>query len=116
MSLFRYAADDVAFPGVDITAVASLSIDLRAECGAGKVPDETVICPPGTFSRSVCAPLPGAHPIGEIRIWLGGREVRIVGALTGRPGVLELTPEHLAAAEGSADYRAQLLGALGFSS
>lgn len=100
----------------DISRIPALSIDLRAETGAPRsvAPrDETHLAPAGAFGLAVCGG--SSPPIGEIRIWFGGREIRIVGALTGRPGLLEVTPDHLATAMRDDGYRGQMLAWLGLT-
>lgn len=96
----------------DVRGQPTLSVDLRAETGAPLgTPDESCVLPAGSVVLSVCGHSePGVLPIGEIRIWWNGREVRIVGAPTARPGVIELTPDHLRAAREDRGYRDQVLG------
>ena len=86
----------VNFAGVDISASPCLSIDMRAMLGFPAA-DETREHPPGTFRVSVFASRPGHLPVGEVRLAVGGMEVSLVGALTGRPGVREITPGHVLA-------------------
>lgn len=114
MTLAYYGGSDVTFDRLDIRNQPSLSVDLRAETGAVSVQDESREVPPGTFALSVCNRLDNGMPIGEIRIWLGDREVSIVGALTGRPGVVEVTPDHLQAALTNPQYRQQMLVWMGY--
>lgn len=92
----------------DVRAAACMSIDLRTETGARGVRDETRLHPVGVFSLSVFEPINGEPPVGEVRCMVGGREVAIVGALTGRPGVVEVTPDHLVAATRDPAYRSQI--------
>lgn len=100
---------------VDISGVPSASVDLRAETG-GQTPDETKLVPPGTFTLSVFGAVGDYRPVGEIRLMVRGVEVRLVGALTGRPDVLEVTPDHLAACFRDPDgYRRQLVQWLGIA-
>lgn len=81
----------VAIAREDIRGMACLSIDLRAETG-GNQPDESGIVPQGTFVLSVIA-AKGEVPIGEIRFMYKGQELSLVGHLTGREGVNEITPD-----------------------
>lgn len=112
-----YAGPDVTLDRADIREVASLSVDMRALTGMPNPPDdETQLMPAGTFTLSVCGPqLPGEVPIGEIRFWYGDKEVRVVGHLTGRPGIAELTPDHLLAMEQDSTYRQSMLKWLGLA-
>lgn len=93
---------------VDVAQAECTSWDLRAITGAQGVPDESCTYAPGThpFTRSVHAPA-GFTPTAEIRFMMphasGLREVRLVGALTGREGVVEVTPSHLSAAMADPD-------------
>ena len=106
--LAYYGCEDVIIDRKDIREVSCLSIDLRAETGAGLVTDETRIVPPGTFTLSVCGSPEGEPPIGEIRIWFEGGELSIVGHLTERLGIRELTPDHLRSML-DRTYQAQIL-------
>lgn len=108
-----YGGNEISLSRVDIRGVWSLSLDLRAETGGPAGADETRWVKPGTFALSVFEPSHGDHPVGEIRIWFGGRELYIVGHLTGRPGVVEVTPDHLSSAIKDDGYRAQVLRWLG---
>lgn len=90
---------------VDISEQVCSSIDMRRSTGAPTdTPDETCEVLPGVFVLSVFKPQPGKLPVGEIRIWHAGKEVRVVGKLTHRPGVIEVTPGMLEASEGDAGY------------
>lgn len=87
------------------------SIDLRVQTGADPVntkDETTVVGPNGPFRRTVFTPNAGELPVGEIRMVFAGHEVSIVGELTGRPGVKEITLEHLQAAAVDAQYLRQL--------
>lgn len=108
--LARYGGTHVSLDRRDIRMMPALSVDLRAVTSGRPYPDETAMMPPGTFALSVCGwePDSGIDPIGEIRVIFHGREVRIVGALTGRPGVVEVTPDHIAAC-GGGEYHARML-------
>ncbi|MAD95896.1 MAG: hypothetical protein CMB99_01080 [Flavobacteriaceae bacterium] len=99
----------------DIRTVACMSIDLRTETGAVGVTDETRTVPAGTFTLAVFGDTPDATvPVGEVRCMVNGREVSIVGELTGRAGVAEVTPDHVAAALNDPDgYRRQIAAWLG---
>lgn len=106
-TLSRYG--DVELDRIDITEKRCTSIDLRtATGGPDDLPDETKEVDPGVFRLSVFKPKPGEIPVGEIRVWWSGREISIVGHLTNRPGVLEITPDHLTAAESDEEYQKQL--------
>lgn len=94
---------EVPIDRLDIRRVPALSVDLRREFGMD-VDDESGVMPPGSFVLSVCGPVPDADPIGEIRIVMAGREVSIVGALTGRTGVVEVTPDHVSATQWDGAY------------
>jgi len=93
---------------VDIRSRESWTLDLRGEFG-GDNPDESTVQPAGTFTLSVCACEPTEVPIGEILIVHEGVNVSIVGHPTGRPGVVEITPEHLLAARKDSDYHRVLV-------
>lgn len=113
-----YGGRHVRLDRVDIRAMPSLSVDLRAQTGHPQMPpDETRVMPAGVFTLSVCGQLPGEYPVGEIRIWYSpaNREVRIVGHLTGRQDVMELTPDHLMASQQDPAYRAHILKWLGIA-
>ena len=100
----------------DISSLRALSLDLRRLTGSG-LPDESGICEPGTFGLSVhgiADPETGLY-VGEIVCILGGKEVRIVGALTGRHGVIEVTPDHIEASLRDDEYRKQIAGWLGIA-
>ena len=93
--LARYG--DVALDRRDIRTSQALSIDVRAITGGIVLPDETRLVEPGTFTLSVIAPS-GTWPVGEIRFMVDGIEVSLVGHQTGRPGLREITPDHVIAA------------------
>lgn len=100
---------NVELDRVDITDQVCSSLDMRRATGApAATPDETREVLPGVFVLSVFKPQPGKLPVGEIRIWHAGKEVRVVGQLTHRPGLLEVTPGMLTAAEGGTAYGQQL--------
>lgn len=102
---------------VDVRAGACMSIDLRAETGCPyAVQDETAkVHPPHPFALSVIAPVEGELPIGEIRFWLVDKEVRMVGQLTGREEVFEVTPDLLTAARDDRGYLQRLRDWLGLA-
>ena len=108
--LKHYGGTDVPLDHIDISGMASMSVDCRLATGAPLgTPDLTQLMPVGAFALSVCGKLADDVPLGEIRIWLDGREVSIVGKLTGRAGVREITVAHLLGCEDEA-YRQQILG------
>lgn len=87
------------------------SIDLRVATGAPPTtPDETCLAPPGVFALALFTPSPGALPVGEIRVFIAGREVRLVAESTGRPGLIELTLAHLHGAARDGTYASTLRG------
>lgn len=90
---------------VDVRGVDVLSVDLRAETGAFGTPNASgVVRAPHSFVLSVFAPTQGEPPVAEVLIWWQGRAVAVVGHLTGREGIREVTPDHLLAAIGEAPY------------
>lgn len=104
---------------VDVRGQECVSWDLRAMTGAQDAPDESCTYAPGThpFTRSVHAAA-GFPLTAEIRFMLptqgGLKEIRLVGALTGRSGVVEVTPDHLSAAlKDPTTYLAQMQHWLG---
>lgn len=98
----------VGLDRVDITDQECTSFDLREMTGGPTGPNETQEIQPGVFRLSVFKPKSGELPVGEIRVWHDGREISIVGHLTGRPGVVEVTPDHFMAAENDPEYANQL--------
>lgn len=101
----------------DISGLHCLSVDVRAVMG-GPREDRTTVISPGVFSLSVHG-VPDSDTgcyVGEIVCCLNGREVRIVGALTGRPGVVEVTPDHVTHAIGDSAYSTKLAEWLGIAS
>ena len=105
-----YGGTDVPLDAIDISDIAALSVDCRLATGAPLgTPDQTQVLPVGAFSLSVCGKLADDVPLGEVRIWLDGREVSIVGKLTGRQGVTEITPAHLLACADDEAYRKQIM-------
>ena len=95
----------------DIRGVSALSIDLRSMTSTGvEFPDETQLCDPGVFVLSVFWSGDGTPPVGEIRIMQDGIEVSVVGHLTDREGVVEVTPDHLSACRDDNSYRQSVLG------
>tara|TARA_Y100000034_G_scaffold116391_1_gene154649 strand:+ start:482 stop:823 length:342 start_codon:yes stop_codon:yes gene_type:complete len=107
---------DIPPDRVDIRGIPSLSVDLRRETGADRsISDETRVMPPGVFTLSVFGVVGSEVPIGEIRCMVKGIEVSIVGHLTGRPDVLEVTPDHIVAMLGDNEYRLSIISWLGIS-
>lgn len=104
----RTAYGAIDLTRMDIRDRAGWSLDLRDLFG-GDNPDASAIKPAGTFVLSVLACGPDEVPIGEILILHRDVEVSIVGHPTGRPGVIEITPEHLLSAHGDASYRGSLI-------
>ena len=101
---------------IDVRGRACMSLDLRRETGAPVgTSDESRVVPPGVFTLSVFGPIGDSMPIGEIRCMINGVEVRIVGHLTGREGLFEITPDHIAAAMNDNEYRLSILGWLGIA-
>lgn len=102
---------------IDVRARACLSVDLRRETGAApNTPDESRVVPPGTFTLSVFGVVGDGPPIGEIRCMVNDIEISIVGHLTGRSDVVEITPDHIAAAMENDEYRLSVLAWLGLVS
>lgn len=99
----------------DITHRPALVLDFTAETGAPahRAPAPPTIAPAGTFTRSCWSTPPDDYPVAEVIIWYKGGPLSIVGALTGRPGVREMTSEMLKAAIDSASYRGQIVSWLG---
>jgi hypothetical protein len=91
----------------DIRGQKCLSIDLRRLTGYGAtLPDETqeydVDHP---FTLTVWG---SEDNVAEVRMYVGTQEVRLVGQLTGRPNLREVTPGHLAAMVQDPAYSATL--------
>jgi len=84
------------------------SLDFRGATG-GSDPDETRLCEPGTFIASVVDFVDGETPVGEIRILWQGKEIVVVGAMTGREGIAEITPDHLIGAAQDTEYQDSLI-------
>ena len=95
----------------DVRTRECWSLDMRQSTAQGPwtEPDRSELCSAGTFTLSVCAFSDGEIPIGEIRILWRNIEVSVVGHPTGREDVIEVTPEHLQAAMGNAEYRQTLI-------
>lgn len=109
----------------DIREQQCCTLDLRRQTGG---PDwrehqaEDRVHEPGhSFELSVFA-TPGSDlgfgemrdvPVGEVMIVHQGHPVSIVGALTGRPGVVELTPDHLRGARSNGEYRRTIIAYIG---
>jgi hypothetical protein len=95
---------------IDIRGCACLSVDLRAETGGRVDADATrLVQLPHAFTLSVFGDVgDGEQPVGEILCIVEGVEVAIVGHLTGRPGVREVTPDHLSACLNDPEYRRKI--------
>lgn len=93
---------EIGLEHVDIHARAAWSLDLRRFTGMPDAPDESRLMPPGTFTKSVVSVI-NDEAIGEVRVWLEGRELRIVGQRTNR-GLLELETDAIVAATNDAAY------------
>ena len=106
-----YGGEDVNLSRIDVRTMECLSVDLRATSGMRGAPDESCLLPAGTFTLSVVGQLAGDHPIGEIRFYYGpmGKEIRLVGHLTGRPGITEMTSDHILAMMQDDAYRGTML-------
>ena len=103
----------------DIRERPCCTIDLRRETGGWEWRDhngEDIDHPAGhPFQLSVFATGDGV-PVAEVLMIYDGQEVSIVGHPTGRPGVMEVTPDHLRGAMGDAQYRATLVAYIGGAS
>ena len=113
MTTYKTRYGQVPIGRVDIRGQRCISIDMRGQTGhcadTGACGyDETKIVEPGTFTLSVFAPAEGELPVGEIRLIHDGVEVSMVGAITDRD-VLEITPDHIAAASADDNYRKTML-------
>ena len=110
-----YGGEDVNLSRIDVRTMECLSVDLRATTGMRGVPDESCTVPAGTFTLSVVGQMVGEHPIGEIRFYYPpmGKEIRLVGHLTGRPGITEMTSDHILAMMQDTAYRGTMLEWLG---
>jgi hypothetical protein len=106
---FKTPYGDIPIGRHDIRKQRCVSIDLRRQTGLSDYTDETRIVEPGMFTLSVFAPNDDELPVGEIRMIRCGTEVSLVGALTGRLGITEVTPDHIATAGSDPDYRKALL-------
>ena len=94
----RYGA--IPLDRYDVRGVSVVSLDLRVETGAAiGTLDETKEYSSHPFTLSVFGRVPedDGPPVAEIRCLIDGVEVSIVGALTGRIGVREITPDHVLA-------------------
>jgi len=94
----------------DISDRPALSLDLRALMGLTGEDDASCVAPVGTFRLSVHGvpdPDTGLF-VGEVIVWLRRTQVHVVGALTGRPGLIEVTPDHLEGAFRDPKYAKQL--------
>jgi hypothetical protein len=101
----------------DVRGKPVVSLDLRAETGAPiGTPDETAEWPARhPFTLSVFGHVgDDGPPCAEIRCMVDGVEISIVGALTGRPNVKEITPDHAMACTDEG-YRRSLATWLGLA-
>lgn len=98
--------------GADVSQSPCYSVDLRRDFGV-HAPDESCLLPAGTFRRALFVATPGEYPTGEVRVVVAGREIRIVRELTNRPGIVEMTPEMIAACDTQEAYRDQWRAYLG---
>lgn len=101
---------DLRIDRQDIRDQPALSLDMRSLTSDHPIDGDDRMMPPGTFTLSLFAAEEGDVPVGEIRLILKGVEVSLVGHLTGRTGVVEVTPEHLTAAASDDGYRGTLVG------
>ena len=96
-ALKRYGG--IPLDRIDVRERTVAVIDLRAETGAFGTPNANQIVPsPHAYTLSVFGVAPGEMPVGEVRMWWRGVEIALVGHVTGRGVVHELTPDHLLAA------------------
>lgn len=94
------------FKRTNIKNKTCVSLDLRSRtAGDVSIKDETTTHASGdhAFSTSVFS------NVAEIKIRYGKIDISLVGELTTRDGVLEITPEHIAAAMSDHTYRDQLV-------
>ena len=107
----RYGSIPVSDDPEDVSGVWTWSLDLRQETGgpgAVSLPDESCWAPPGTFTLPVFPTMPGHMPVGELRVILNGKDVRIVGARTERTGVVEVTASEVQAMIKNPGYAATM--------
>ena len=95
----------------DISALDALVVDLRGMSGS-RAPDLSRKVQPGTFRLSVPDAESGLY-VGEVICEMNGIEVHIVGARTGRPDIVEMTPEEIYGAWRQDGYAEKLRGWLG---
>ncbi len=109
MNYFNSKYGPIPIGRVDITDMPCLSLDLRAITDPeNDYEDMTRIVQPGTFTLSVFDPM-NEWAVGEIILIHEGVEIRMVGALTNRHGVTEITPDHVTAAKLDDNYLEKLL-------
>lgn len=102
-----YGSIPVSAQPEDVSNVWTWSLDMRRESGGpawANEPDAGAWAQPGVFTRAVFPTLPGHIPVGEVRIVIGGQEVRLVGARTEREDVVEVTAEEVRAMRKSPEY------------
>jgi len=109
VKVFQTLYGDIPIGRADVREQECASVDLRRVTGGVPTLDESKVCPPGTFTLSLFGVVPGEMPVGEVRLLIDGAEVALVGHLTGRPNVTEITPDHLTACNEDG-YRRALLG------
>jgi hypothetical protein len=108
-----YGSIPVSPVAEDVSSVWTYSLDMRRETGGpafARLPDESKWAEPGTFTRAVFPTLPGHYPTGEVLMVLNGQEVRLVGARTGRDGVVEVTADEVRIMRKNPAYAAQMRG------
>ncbi len=113
MAFFNSRYGPIPIGRVDITTDRCLSIDLRSltDPTSGRYTEDlTRIVPPGTFTLSVFDNSNNNEwQVGEILMVHEGVEVSMVGALTNRRNVVEITPDHVTAASLDDNYLSKLL-------
>jgi hypothetical protein len=111
MTYFNSRYGPIPIGRVDISGDRCLSVDLRSLTDPlGKYTEDlTRIVPPGTFTLSVFDNSNNDWQVGEILMDHEGVEVSMVVALTNRPGVVEITPDHVTAASLDDNYLNKLL-------
>ena len=104
---------DIPLDRYDVRKRTVATLDLRVETGADPAtPDTTREWPVGhPFTLSVFGRVPedDGPVVAEILCVMDGAEVSIVGALTGRQGVREITPDHALACTDPAYQRSLAL-------
>lgn len=101
----------------DIRGQQCCTIDLRRETGGWDWRDHVgadIQHEPGhPFALSVFAAHDGGVAVAEVLIIFKDQPVSLVGQATGRPGIIEITPDHLRGAVSDNEYRQVLLGYIG---